>query len=297
MPFGEKIPYESVTVLPGVGNAPNAAVAAARLGLASALVAITGQDDEGEKTLKHFQKESVMTDFITSQEGLPTNYHYVLRYGAERTILIKHEHYNYVFDASKFADYEISWVYLTTIADGIDAYYEDLSNWLDERPEIKLAFQPGTFQIRAGIEKMKRIYTRSNAVFCNKDEARMILNLPHADYPELHAEFRKLGPEIVCITDGPNGATISNSEHGWFVPEYPDPKPPVDRTGAGDACSSTTVIALAHGQDLPTALSWGVTNSMSVVQEIGAQAGLLSQEKIQDWLAKAPIVFQPKQLW
>ncbi len=297
MPFGAKIPYKGVTVLPGVGNAPNASVAAARLGLASALIAITGQDEEGEKTLKHFEKENVMTDFISAQAGIPTNYHYVLRYGAERTILIKHEKFTYEFKSDQFENYDIGWVYLTTIADGIDSYYEELSNWLDSRPEIKLAFQPGTFQIRAGIEKMKRIYARSNAVFCNKEEARTILNLPHADYSELHAKFRELGPEIVCITDGPNGATISDHEHGWFVPMYPDPKEPVDRTGAGDSCSSTTVIAIAHGKDLPTALSWGVTNSMSVVQEIGAQAGLLSQPKLEEWLEKAPTDFKSKQLW
>ena len=33
LPFAEKIPYEDLTVVPAVGNAANAAVAAARLGL------------------------------------------------------------------------------------------------------------------------------------------------------------------------------------------------------------------------------------------------------------------------
>ena len=168
---------------------------------------------------------------------------------------------------------------------------------MELHPEIKFAFQPGTFQIKAGIQKMKRVYARANAVFCNKDEARLILNLPHADYPELHAAMRLLGPNIVCITDGPNGATISNETNGWFVPMYPDPKPPVDRTGAGDSCSSTTVIAMARGNDLPTALSWGVTNSMSVVQQVGAQGGLLSSDQIEQCLANAPVIFAPKQLW
>ena len=35
MKWGDKIPYESATIVPAVGNAANAAVAAARLGLAS----------------------------------------------------------------------------------------------------------------------------------------------------------------------------------------------------------------------------------------------------------------------
>lgn len=297
MPFGDKIPYKSVEVLRGVGNAANAAVAAGRLGLSSALIAIVGNDEEGTKTHEHFKKESVMTDFLTTQDGIPTNYHYVLRYGAERTILVKHEHYDYQLDIEKLNQYDIEWIYLTSIASGTEKYHDALIDWLETRPEIKLAFQPGTFQMKGGIEPMKRVYARSNAFFCNKDEARKILNLPDADYPELHATFRELGPEIVCITDGPNGATISNTEHGWFVPQYPDPKPPVDRTGAGDSCSSVTIAATILGKDLPTALSYGVTSSMSVVQYIGAQAGLLSAEKLQAFLDNAPEGFKPTVLW
>lgn len=297
LPFGAKIPYKSVEVLRGVGNAANAAVAAGRLGLTSALIAIVGNDEEGAKTHEHFKKESVMNDFITTQDGIPTNYHYVLSYGPERTILVKHEHYDYKLDTDKLNQYDINWIYLTSIASGTELYHDALVDWLETRPEIKLAFQPGTFQMKGGVESMKRVYARTNAFFCNKDEARDILKLPNADYPELHAKFRELGPEIVCITDGPNGATISNSEHGWFIPMYPDPKPPVERTGAGDACSSTTVAAWMFGKDLPTSVMYGVINSMSVVQEVGAQAGLLSKEKIEEWLNKAPSEFQIKELW
>lgn len=297
MPFGAKIPYKSVEVVRGVGNAANAAVAAGRLGLTSALVAIVGNDDEGIKTHEYFKTQSVMTDFISTQDGIPTNYHYVLSYDAERTILVKHEHYNYQLDVEKLNQHEIGWVYLTSIASGTEKYHDAIIDWLETRPEIKLAFQPGTFQMKAGLESMRRVYARSNAFFCNKDEARSILNLPNAEYPELHAEFRKLGPEIVCITDGPNGATISDSEHGWFISMYPDPKPPVDRTGAGDSCSSTTIAAIILGKDLPTAVSYGVTNSMSVVQYTGAQAGLLSQEKLQEFIDNAPEGFLTKELW
>ena len=37
MSFGDKIPYEKVDIVRAVGNSPNAAVSAARLGLASAV--------------------------------------------------------------------------------------------------------------------------------------------------------------------------------------------------------------------------------------------------------------------
>ncbi|MCA9363837.1 carbohydrate kinase family protein, partial [Candidatus Kaiserbacteria bacterium] len=82
----------------------------------------------------------------------------------------------------------------------------------------------------------------------------------------------------------------------WFMPMYPDPAPPVDRTGAGDSFSSTFTSAIAQGKDVATALSWGPINSMSVVQYIGAQKGLLSFEKLSQYLKKAPRDYKPRRI-
>ncbi|HEY4497154.1 MAG TPA: PfkB family carbohydrate kinase, partial [Candidatus Paceibacterota bacterium] len=79
-----------------------------------------------------------------------------------------------------------------------------------------------------------------------------------------------------------------------FMRHYPDPKPPFERTGAGDAFTSTVVSALALGHDIRTALMWGPINSMSVVQHVGAQAGLLTRPELEAWLSKAPEDYVPK---
>ena len=72
---------------------------------------------------------------------------------------------------------------------------------------------------------------------------------------------------------------------------YPDPAPPVDRTGAGDSTSSTTVAYIVKGLPPQEALLRGLINSASVVQEIGAQKGLLTADKIEEWYAKRPKEF------
>ncbi len=69
---------------------------------------------------------------------------------------------------------------------------------------------------------------------------------------------------------------------------YPDPKEPVSRTGAGDACSSTIVAALMQGLTPAEALTWGPVNSMSVVQHIGAQGGLLRKDELEQILQNKP---------
>jgi sugar/nucleoside kinase (ribokinase family) len=100
--------------------------------------------------------------------------------------------------------------------------------------------------------------------------------------------MKKLGPKIPVITDGPNGAYAFDGQKTWFHPIYPDPAPPVDRTGAGDSFASTLTSALALGLPLEQAMSWGPVNSMSVVQKIGAQEGLLPREKLEEFLRNAP---------
>src|SRR3989338_8772754 len=93
MRFADKIPYDNVTVVPAVGNSANAAVAAARLGLASALVSNVGGDYFGQECLAQLQREKVSTDFMVIHKGMKTNYHYVLWFDDDRTILVKHETY------------------------------------------------------------------------------------------------------------------------------------------------------------------------------------------------------------
>ena len=95
IPFADKVPYEDVFVVSAVGNAGNAAVSAARLGLKTALVTNVGDDREGEDCLSVLKKEKIDPSFIKINENAKTNYHYVLWYGAERTILIKHQDYKY----------------------------------------------------------------------------------------------------------------------------------------------------------------------------------------------------------
>ncbi|MFZ2500575.1 MAG: carbohydrate kinase family protein [Minisyncoccia bacterium] len=292
MKWGDKIPYESSELVPAVGNAANAAVAAARLGLSSAFISNVGKDQFGTDILTAFTKEGVDTRYIAINDNIPTNHHYVLMYGAERTILIRHEAYPYIipdgFEAPK-------WLYLSSIGDHSEEFHAALAAWLKEHPETKLAFQPGTFQMEMGKEKLAELYTITEFFACNKEEAERILGigLPagkagKSDLQTLLKEMRALGPKTVLITDGPNGAYAYDGTEMLTVPMYPDPSPPVSRTGAGDAMTSTVVAALALGKSLKEAILWGPINSMSVVQKVGAQKGLLSREKIEECLKNAP---------
>lgn len=289
--FGDKIPYESVTIVPAVGNSPNAAVSASRLGLTAGLLSNIGSDPEGTEALDQLKKENIDTTSIKINDGQKTNYHYVLWYGAERTILIKHEKYDYELP-------EIGnprWIYLSSLGENSLDFHRQLADWLKQNPDTKLAFQPGTFQIGLGAEQLPDIFAHTEIFFCNLEEARRILKTPtETDIKNLLLGIKNLGPKIVVLTDGPRGAYVYDGNETWQMPIYPDPKPPVDRTGAGDSFASTFTSFIALGLSIPEALKRAPINSMSVVQYVGAQEGLLSKEKIEEYLATAPAGYEPK---
>lgn len=293
MNFGDKLPYKNVTVVNAVGNAPNASVSAHRLGLKTALITNVGHDRYGKDCIDTLRREGVSTDYVKVHEGKVTNYHYVLRLGAERTILIKHEHYPYTLP---HFDTPPRYIYFSSVGEDAMQFQHDIATYVHEHPETKLVFQPGTFQIRTGYEALKDLYEVTEIFFCNKEEAQMILNTTESDVPTLLKEFRTLGPTMPIITDGPRGAYALDGDAVWHMPMYPDPAPPVDRTGAGDSFSSTFTAAIALGLPVRDALAWGPINSMSVVQYIGAQQGLLTREALEQHLKAAPDTYFPQQL-
>ena len=151
--------------------------------------------------------------------------------------------------------------------------------------------------MKLGIESLGGLYARSALFFCNKNEAERILALPAGtDIKELLTKLRALGSETVVVTDGPRGAYAYDGTEMLKVPMYPDLRPPLERTGAGDAFASTITSALILGKPLGEALLWGPVNAMAVVQEIGAQKGLLTREALEKYLADAPTSYRVEPL-
>ena len=273
-----------------VGNAANASVVAARLGLQSALISNIGDDYFGEEALGALKKENVGAEFVTVNNGKKTNYHYVLWYEDDRTILIKHQEYDYrlpYFNDPK-------WVYFSSMGENSMPFHEVFEKYMSEHPNVKLAFQPGTYQMKFGRKKLAGIYRRTDVFISNKEETQRILEVGEPDVKKLMKGIMELGPKIAVVTDGTEGAYAYDGKSAWFMPPYPDPKPPYERTGAGDAFSSTFVVALCLGLSVQDALRWAPINSMSVVQYVGAREGLLTRYKLEKYLSEAPADYIPK---
>ncbi len=293
VPFGRKPPYEKVDIVKSVGPSPNVAVSIARLGYQAGLMAWVGGDATGTEALEHLHEEKVSTESMVVEQDKATSYWYVLCYQADRTMLVKSEKYRYEWrDPITKPDY----IYLAYLGEDSWPLHEGLLDYLERNPDVKFALQPGTFHFKWGMDKMAALYRRSNIALMNREEAMDVTGLGYDSVRDLANSLHELGPETVVITDGPNGSYASQNGKLLTIPNYPDPAPPVERTGAGDAFSSTFVAAIAAGEPLETALAWAPINSMNVVQHIGAQAGLLSLDEIKRYLAEAPEDYKVKEV-
>jgi len=307
LPFAGKVPFEYVKAVKASGNAGNAAVAAARLGLRVGLVSDVGDDRSGHDSLVELQRNKVVTSFVKTHKNMPTNCHFVLWYDEDRTILTHHNEYDYCLPEALTGERSRrlglskglppKWIYLTSLAPKTFPYHMAIADYLEAHPEIKLAFQPGTFQIELGFEELKRVYARTDLFVVNVEEARRILKMDRAgDIKAMMRQIASYGPKMVAITDNTDGAYLYDGERSYHMPMYPDPRPAFERTGCGDAWTSTFVSALAMGKSPLEALVWAPVNPMSVAQFVGAQEGLLTRDQLEWWLAKAPDEYKPKEI-
>ena len=213
--FGEKIPYEESEEVFAVGNSGNVAVACSRLKMKTAIISNVGEDLYGQKSIEKLKMEGVDAEFVKINKGKKTNYHYILWYKDDRTILTKHEEYIYSLPPI----INTKWLYLSSLSEHSDGIHAEIEKYLEAHADVKLIFQPGTFQMKMGRDTLRKIYARSELFFCNLEEAENILGLEIVkasssiseraqNIKRLLLEICALGVKLPVITDGPAGSYV-----------------------------------------------------------------------------------------
>ncbi len=297
MPFGAKIPYEYTKIIYAAGGASNAVIAAARLGLRSALVSNLGTDQPGKESVAKLEREKVITKHVRNHADRKTNHNFVLWYEDDRTILVNHVEYDHSIDAlDPMKSSAPKWIYLTSLSSHSTLYEKALIEYLDARPKIKLAFQPGTYEIERGVEELKTLTQHTDVIIINLEEARSLLRIIEKDVKKLLRLLHEHGPKIVLITDGTKGSYMFDGDHYYHMPIFPDHRKAFERTGCGDAFAATFVSLLSLGRTPLEALIGAPVNAMSVAQFIGAHEGLLSLQQL-DWLLeRASAEYRPREI-
>jgi sugar/nucleoside kinase (ribokinase family) len=105
------------------------------------------------------------------------------------------------------------WIYLTSLGENTVDYQMQIVDFVEKHPETKLAFQPGTFQMKMGKEVLERIYKNTEIFFCNVEEAQRILGETSRDPKTLMKGLASLGPKKSC--NAPRNKTCFPA---WNVP-------------------------------------------------------------------------------
>jgi sugar/nucleoside kinase (ribokinase family) len=274
---GSKIPVEKFETSIA-GNACHISLACAKLGMQSTIYTELGEDSNGERIISELSKNGVNTSFCIKNKGTPTNVHSIIvsGKGGERTIFSYHEKRNYKI----YAWPKPKWLFYSSLAKGFDGFQANLVDYLKKNPKIGVAFNPGTQQLREGIDSLRNILEVTDILFVNKEEAQRLTNVKEQSIEKLHEYLHALGPKLTVITLGMQGSTAHDGTKMLSREIYQEDKEIVDKTGAGDSYAAAFLAALYFGKNLETAMKWGAINSSHVIREIGAIKGLLNKEQL-----------------
>jgi len=269
--LGTKIDLDEMVMTTG-GGATNAAVTFANLGFKTNIVTRLGDDSAGQDIIQELKALKINTKLINKIKGGQTDYSTLLTEpkGGERTALV----YRGVSSAFSEADIPFQkitnpWIYLTSLAGNIKLATKIISRL---GSKTRIVWNPGSSEIKAGLMAFKPLFAKLFLLNMNREEATLLFTKDPIEHPEV---LQTLPLTLtVVITDGARGAYAYLDGTCWFAKSQNIKAK--SRTGAGDAFGSGVVAGLMKGLGLDDALRLGMLNAQSVIQSIGAKAGILT---------------------
>lgn len=263
--YGEKIEVGELHFLAGGGGC-NTAVGFARLGYETSVFSELGQDQFAEHIIATLEEEAVNTSGMVREKREQTGVSIILLAAdGGRTVLVHRGAAAQLEETDiTWNNFSPEWVHLTSVG-GENSLLQRLFSekarqgfgvsWTPGKPEIELLVSP----------KTELMVLTPTILLINKEEWTALSSV--------QAHFNQHSKYVV-VTDGRNGGQVL--QNGQPVSSYSvEEKPVVDETGAGDAFAVGFVSAFLNDKSIEESCELGKRNAASVVQQYGAQAGLL----------------------
>lgn len=258
------------------GGAANAAVTFARQGWKTAALVRVGDDEAGEAVIRNLGAERVKVLAVKDAQK-HTAYSTILLTGAgERTVLV----YRGASEGWRERDIpprklQARWLYITPGNIPLNL----MQNVIRQAKVrgIQVAMNPSGAYAAMGAVRLKPLLALLDVVVVNREEASLITGVEYRNVRGIFKKFDDLVPGIAVMTDGPRGAFASDGKYLYSAGIFKEKKL-VDRTGAGDAFGSGFVAGLMRKHDVHYALRLAAANAASVVERVGAEAGILRQK-------------------
>ncbi len=287
--YGEKIDVDNCATSIG-GNASNVAVGLSRLGVSAALAAELGDDSLSELILAGLRKEKIDESFLVKTPTKSASLSIGISYQNDRTLFTDRPEREHLFNLSRLRKAKM--IFLTSLGNEWKHVYKQVIELVD-KTHIPLAFNPGSLQLHEDLELSREVLKRTLILFVNKEEAEQLLFGKEPEKTDNSKEYiqglmNKLaghGVKNCVITNGVEGSYVRDEEGSYFYHPTPEIKV-VEKTGAGDAYTGAFLAAWQMNRSINDAMEWGTQNAVSVIGQMGAQAGLLTQDRMVTKLAE-----------
>lgn len=272
---GETVLGSDLVVHPG-GKGANQAVAAARLGARTALLARVGDDAHG-LLLRDSQREAGVDTGGVLVGGAPTGVALITVDPSGDNSIVVSPGANARLTpediqgaGALIAAARVVSVQLEIPLDTVAATARSL------RPGTRLVLNPSP-----PAPLPDEVLTACDPLVVNEHEARFILGASAGGTPEAWAQgLTALGPRSVVITLGAEGALVADTRGDGAV-HVPSPRvDAVDTTGAGDAFTAALAWRLGLGEGLAEAAAFAVRVGAAAVTKEGAQASFPTAEEV-----------------
>ena len=299
-PLGGKVKAKCVSESCG-GGATNTSVGFSRLGMNAQFCGVMADDEWGKRIQKNLEDEGVSIDAALIVEDEVSSFSVILvdEESGRRSIIYSPNVNAHICDPifPKDSLKKSKWIFLNPLTDVSCVILDDVVDLISPSTPAgrsgqtnfcKFVWNPGGSQIRDGFDAkiIKDLLKHTNILFLNSEEA---LKFTRASSIEDALKTGvSAGAKIMCVTDGANGAYISDGEKTFNAEAIKDIKI-VDTTGAGDAFAVGVTWAIYEDMSLSDALCAGMISSASVIQHIGTQAGLLTDTEIRNRLKDSSV--------
>jgi len=279
--WGEKFVVDDLVQDVG-GGACNSAVGFARLGLNTALWARVADDPAGDFVLRRLKDEKISLDFVELIEGGTTSLSTIFVDETGERSIVMYRAGNDELDPKKVdfeKIFETKWLFVAELTGNPTPLIEFVAKEAQET-KVKFALVPGLGQLEHGVGPLKEILKRTEVLIFNDYEAGKLLDrgentrYPEKEIEKMLEELSSFGVKIAVITKDVEGVQAFDGQYFYTHPA-PEIEKRVDTTGAGDAFASGFIGALTKGQNVEEALALGTESAGRVIQEFGAQKGLL----------------------
>jgi sugar/nucleoside kinase (ribokinase family) len=173
--YGAKMDVEHIEFTTG-GGATNTAVSLARLGARSSFLGKVGPDETGKLVLGELEQHGVDHSYSLIDDDRPTGYSVILTsHEGDRTVLTHRGASTELMPDEvdwSFID-QTAWLYVSSLSGDSAAMLEPLFDRA-AKAGVKIAFNPGSTQLKMGLDGLADALSKAEVLTLNKHEAALL---------------------------------------------------------------------------------------------------------------------------